>query len=320
MTELDGPGAAEYIAEREGCAATDVKITPLAGGVSNHVLLIETPGRRYVIKQSLEKLRVKEDWFSRRDRIWREAEAIRVLGPMLPSGAVPGLLYEDRENYLFAMTVARGDRTWKSLLMAGEVDESHARCAAEIHCAMLQAPGAEAFGDQEVFDQLRLDPYYRFTATKHPDLREHFEAAIARCRTHRTALVHGDWSPKNMLVDGEQLTAIDFEVIHFGDPSFDAAFLLNHLLLKMFYLPEHAARIARVARVYWESVSRVADLTEGTLVHLPLLMLARVDGKSPAEYLRDEGLKGRVRNFARGLVGSGVRVMEVLKMAASATA
>ncbi len=297
MTELDGPAAAAYFAAREHCAVSEIAITPLAGGVSNHVLLIETPHRRYVVKQSLEKLRVKEDWFSRRDRIWREAAAIRLL-----ARAVPQLLYEDRDNYLYAMSAAAGTRTWKALLLDGDARESHAACAAEIHTALLRAANsatAVEFADQEVFDQLRLDPYYRFTATRHPDLKPHFDAAIARCRTHRTALVHGDWSPKNMLIDDGRLTAIDFEVIHYGDPAFDAAFLLNHFLLKMFYRPQHAARIAQLARVYWENISAVAGLNEGTLLHLPLLMLARIDGKSPAEYIQDESLKTAIRTFAR---------------------
>jgi hypothetical protein len=46
--------------------------------------------------------------------------------------------------------------------------------------------------------------------------------------------------------------AIDFEVIHFGDPSFDSAFLLNHLLLKSFYRPEWSAKFARLAGKFWE--------------------------------------------------------------------
>ncbi|MBI3210765.1 MAG: phosphotransferase [Candidatus Solibacter usitatus] len=177
---------------------------------------------------------------------------------------------------------------------------------------MLSAQAA-GFDSQDVFDELRLDPYYRFTASRHPKLAHYFHAAIARCGEQRCALVHGDWSPKNMIVDGPRLTAIDFEVIHFGDPSFDSAFLLNHLLLKSFHQPQHAPRLLEAARTYWDGIRPVMDLNEGTLLHLPLLLLARVDGKSPAEYIREEAVKKRVREFALELLhSSGARVEDAL--------
>ncbi|MCC6368662.1 MAG: phosphotransferase [Bryobacterales bacterium] len=304
--ELDGPEARAYLAAREGCAAQDLRITALGGGVSNHVLLVEGPARRYIVKQSLAKLRVQEDWFSRRDRIWRESEAIQFLADVLPEGAVPRVLYEDRENYLFAMTAARGERTWKEVLIAGEATEEQAEFIGRMHKALLQASAGsarlrEAFAGLEVFDQLRLDPYYRFTATRHPEMARLFEAAIARCNTERTGLVHGDWSPKNLMVDGNHVTAIDFEVIHYGDPAFDCAFLLNHLLLKSFFRPQFAALYRRCAEKYWRTLEAGKRVEAGTVAHLPLLMMARMDGKSPVEYIRDESLRERIRCFARRL-------------------
>lgn len=306
--ELDGPDAAAYLAARERCPARDLRITALGGGVSNHVLLVEAPTRRYIVKQSLEKLRVRENWFSRRDRIWRESEALRFLADVLPGDAVPRVLYEDRENFLFAMTVARGERTWKEVLLAGEATEEQAEFIGRMHKALLRASAGsarlrEAFASQEVFDQLRLDPYYRFTATRHPEMAGLFDEAIARCNTQRTALVHGDWSPKNLIVDGNHVTAIDFEVIHYGDPSFDCAFLLNHLLLKSFFQPRFASLYRRCAEKYWRTLDAAKQVDEGTVAHLPLLMLARMDGKSPAEYVREEALRERIRCFARRVAG-----------------
>jgi 5-methylthioribose kinase len=304
--ELDGPEARAYLAAREGCAEQDLRITALGGGVSNHVLLVEGPARRYIVKQSLEKLRVKEDWFSRRDRIWRESEAMQFLAGVLPEGSVPRVLYEDRENFLFAMTAARGERTWKEVLMAGEATEEQAEFIGRMHRALLRASAGsarlrEAFADLEVFDQLRLDPYYRFTATRHPGMAGLFEAAIARCNTERTGLVHGDWSPKNLMVNGNHVTAIDFEVIHYGDPAFDCAFLLNHLLLKSFFRPQFADLYRRCAEKYWRTLEAGRAIESGTVAHLPLLMIARIDGKSPAEYIQEEGLRERIRRFARRL-------------------
>lgn len=312
---LDRPESLQYLAEREGLPASALTLTPLGGGVSNHVLLVETPRRRYVVKQSLGKLRVDADWRSRRDRIWREAAAMRALAALLPAGAVPEVLWEDRDNFVFAMSVAGGGRSWKSLLLGGETRPEIAARAARIQRALIDAGSttlATDFEDQEVFDQLRLDPYYRYTAARHPDLAPLFEAAIARCRRVRAALVHGDWSPKNLMIDPDKVTAIDFEVIHWGDPAFDCAFLVNHLVLKRFYQPQHRLGYLRLIERYFQTLAADAEIERGTLEHLPLLLLARIDGKSPAEYIQDPELKQQIRAFARTLLRRSPDSIEAL--------
>ncbi len=312
MFELQTKNAAEYLRSR-GIATEHVHISELGGGVSNTVLLVETPESRSILKQALGKLRVKDDWFSDRDRIFRESAAMRWLAPHLPAGCLPEILFEDRENFLFAMTAAPATAaTWKSLLLEGEFDLSVAARIARILAAMVSAswrnPEAERlFGDQTVFDQLRLDPYYRTTALRHPDLRPHFERLMRESAARRVSLVHGDWSPKNFLVSDDAVMAIDFEVTHFGDPAFDSAFLLNHLLLKSFYRPQWSAELARLALRFWEiyraAIPSDCDWIESaTLAHLGCLLLARIDGKSPAEYITEPVLCDRIRGFARHLI------------------
>jgi 5-methylthioribose kinase len=312
LFDLEADNAAEYLASRD-IALKPVRITELGGGVSNTVLLIETNGRRFVLKQALGKLRVQDDWFSDRERIFRESAAMRWLAPYLPSGSVPEILFEDRENYLFAMSAASDEsRTWKSLLMAGQaaprVAESVGEMLATIVNRSWRNPEAQrVFGDQTVFDQLRIDPYYRTTASRHPDLRLHFERLISKMSCRRVSLVHGDWSPKNFLVSGGAVMAIDFEVTHYGDPAFDSAFLLNHLLLKSFYKPEWSADFAVAAQTFWRAYRSGLPpdchwIEAATLNHLGCLLLARIDGKSPAEYITDSPLRERVRAFARHLI------------------
>lgn len=296
-----------------GVTCETPRITELGGGVSNTVLLVEAGGRRFVLKQALGKLRVQDDWFSDRDRVFRESAAMRWLAPHLPPGSVPEVLFEDRENCLFAMSAAPSEaETWKTLLMRGEfgarVAESVARMlAALVSASWRDAESVRVFGDQTVFDQLRLDPYYRTTASRHPDLRPHFDRLMRESSSRCASLVHGDWSPKNFLVSAAAVMAIDFEVIHFGDPAFDSAFLLNHLLLKSFYRPEWSAEFAGLAGRFWEvyRAGLPADcgwIEPATLAHLGCLLLARIDGKSPAEYLTDQDLRARVRQFARNLI------------------
>jgi 5-methylthioribose kinase len=310
-----------------GIAGEAPHVTELGGGVSNTVLLVEAGESRLILKQALGKLRVEDDWFADRDRIFRESAAMRWLAPHLPTGSLPEILFEDRENYLFAMTAAPADAaTWKSLLLRGEFELCVAERTAGILATMVSTswsdPESEhAFGDQTVFDQLRLDPYYRTTAARHPDLGPHFDRLIRESSARRVSLVHGDWSPKNFLVSPGTVMAIDFEVTHFGDPAFDSAFLLNHLLLKSFYRPQWSPELARLALRFWEVYRAMipADcdwIETATLAHLGCLLLARVDGKSPAEYITDAPLRESIRRFARNLILSPpARVAEVFEHA-----
>lgn len=304
----------DYLMER-GLAAADeeVSVGVLGGGVSNTVLLVEWAGpreRRWVIKQSLEKLRVQDDWRSERSRIYREAESLQVLRPVLGPAAVPEVIYTDFERFLYIMTAAPvGTQVWKELLLARRADSTIARNAGLLLARMINASKADAtlsarFWDRTVFDQLRIDPYYRTTASRHPELRRQFDKLIATTLEIRTSLVHGDYSPKNMLVRGENIFLIDFEVVHWGDPAFDAAFLINHLLLKAFHQPSARRQFIALVDEFWKTllVALGPEVDAGfeamTLRHLGGLMLARIDGKSPVEYIQDEATKERVRQAA----------------------
>lgn len=306
MLELDATTAHPYLVSR-GYAPQ--RITELGGGVSNTVLLIETAGLRFIVKQSLARLRVEQEWLADRDRALRECRALRELASFLPAGSVPGVLFDDPGNYLFAMEAAPADaEPWKARLLRGDISRETAATAGRMLAAMIRAglgdpAWAESFGGQSVFDQLRLDPYYRFTASQHPDLASHFQALIEGTLARRVTLVHGDWSPKNLLVAGPRVMAIDFEVLHFGDPSFDAAFLLNHLLLKSFYRPQWSKHYREAAASFWGEVEGTPDwLASAAMRHLGCLLLARIDGKSPAEYIQSGNAKVRTRRYARDLI------------------
>src|SRR6187431_1820330 len=170
-----------YLEQQGWAGARDVSIRPLGGGVSNTVLLAESPAGRIVCKQALEKLRVDADWHSRPDRTLREADAMLAISPLLSEGAVPKILFIDRTNCIYAMEAAPASATdWKAALLQGRADPAVATAAGRILGAIIRAtylsPDWEAqFGDQTVFDELRLDPYYRFTAARHPDCAAHFE-------------------------------------------------------------------------------------------------------------------------------------------------
>lgn len=290
----------------------DATARELGGGVSNIVILVEAHGLRAVVKQSLGKLRVEKEWHSDRHRIFREAAAMRFMAGRITGGRVPNVIAEDRENFAIAMEAAPASaEMWKTRLFRGDFDERPARAAGEMLASMVSRTWRDdearsLFGDTAVFEQLRVDPYYRFTAARRPEAAGYIERLITCSEARRVSLTHGDWSPKNLLVGNGETWAIDWEVIHFGDPSFDAGFLLNHLLLKSIARPEWKCDFAHLADVFMSSLAaglpaEGAWIREAALQHLPALLLARVDGKSPVEYL-DESARERARALALDLM------------------
>ncbi len=320
MREIDAETAADYLREAgrvpEGA---EVRVRELSGGVSNIVLRVDVAGRPpFVIKQCRERLRVAMEWLAPLDRIWTESATIGVLHEILPEGTVPRVLFEDRPNYLFAMTCAPdGAVTWKSMLMEGRVDPEIAARLGTI-LGTIHADGAKhptlrgTLADTSLFEQLRVDPYYRTTAGRHPDLAPTIEALIAdmdRPDTERT-LVLGDFSPKNILVHAGGLVLLDFECAHAGDPAFDLGFFLTHLILKEIRVIASgdvtAPRYLGLTRGLWDAYlqrrglgpAAAADLIRRTNRHTAACCLARVDGKSPVEYLDERG-RALARSFAR---------------------
>ena len=286
----------------------------LGGGVSNVVALVEDGAQRIVLKQSLPRLRVRDRWLADRGRIGREWAVMQALAAKLPRGRLPQLLFRDEGRFLYAMRAApHGCVDWKTELLAGKCVPATARQAGATLGLMIRSTWEDRalrdrFSDRTAFDQLRTDPYYRTVAMRHPRLAGLVEDWIATSARRQVAMVHGDWSPKNLLVSAGGLVCIDFECAHFGDPSYDAGFLLNHLILKAFRRPELSASYLSLARVAmgWTLGMLPADVLEwfeaSALRHLGFLMLARVDGKSPAEYLRTDAKRDAVRRFALELI------------------
>ena len=311
--ELTAENCAAYLAARGELQADLLTVRELGGGVSNTVLLVEGPGRRFVLKQALGRLRVKDDWRADRSRIIREMQSLRDAARFLPAGAVPEVLWGDEENFLFAMSAA-GVESWKQRLLAGRIDPDVAATVGTLLGLWIRHSWGNAefearYGDQTAFDQLRIDPYYRTVARRRLEVAARVEELIAESAARRVSLVHGDWSPKNFLVAGGDVTVIDFEVVHYGDPTFDAAFCINHFLLKCFRRPQDAPRFLGLARVFYVWLEGLLPAPalgffEGaTARHLGCLLLARVDGKSPVEYIVEEELKQAVRCTAIRMIG-----------------
>jgi aminoglycoside phosphotransferase (APT) family kinase protein len=285
----------------------DARLVPLAGGVSCEIYLVEDGAERFVVKRALAKLRVKADWFADVSRNRYEWEFIRYVARFLPA-AVPALreCATTSGNY-FAMEYLGGEfRNWKQLLLDRQASVEFAvhagKLLAEIHRRSTgDAEAARTFDTTPNFIQLRIEPYLLATGMKHPALRALFEAEAERLGATRECLVHGDFSPKNILVSPERMVLLDCEVAWYGDPAFDLAFMLNHFFLKALLHAPRDAGMRRMIDAFWsayQSVRPTPELDPRTSRLLLMLLLARVDGKSPVEYL-DPVRQEFVRRFVQ---------------------
>ncbi|HSI15617.1 MAG TPA: aminoglycoside phosphotransferase family protein [Chthoniobacter sp.] len=282
----------------------DARLVPLVGGVSCEIYLVEDGAERFVVKRALAKLRVKADWFADVNRNRYEREFIRYVARFLPD-AVPALREGGATGNYFAMEYLGGDfRNWKQLLLDGHAKVEFARRAgellAEIHRHSAgDAEAARNFDTTPNFFQLRIEPYLLATGAKHPVLRSLFEAEAERLGSTRECLVHGDFSPKNILVTPERLVLLDCEVAWYGDPAFDLAFMLNHFFLKALLHAPRALGMRGMIDSFWSAYQGLwptPELDARVSRLLLMLLLARVDGKSPVEYL-DPCRQDFVRRF-----------------------
>jgi aminoglycoside phosphotransferase (APT) family kinase protein len=299
-------------------AGESAHYTPLTGGVASDIWRVETPARVFAVKRALPKLRVAADWRAPVERNTYEVKWMRTAGAVMPS-AVPEILGHDPQNGLFAMSYLEPARypVWKNLLRDGQADEAFAaevgRRIGAIHAATAHHPEIAAdFPTDATFHAIRLEPYLEATARKHSTISEKPMALSRDTLTTKLTLVHGDVSPKNILAGPNGPVFLDAECAWYGDPAFDLAFCLNHMLLKCLWTPSaakgflacfDALAAAYLACVTWEA----PDETERRTARLlPGLFLARVDGKSPVEYITDDKDRDRVRKIAIPLIANPV--------------
>lgn len=289
---------------------------PQAGGVSSDIWRVDTAGGPVCVKRALPKLRVAADWQAPIGRNLYEARWLRVADQAMP-GIAPAVLGQHPRLGVLVMRWLPAHQPWKQQLRDGVAEEATAaavgRALARIHAFAAARPGLAAdFDSQAIFFDIRLEPYLLATAERHPDLAPRLQALVQGTQARASTLVHGDVSPKNILVEGHTPVFIDAECAVWGDPAFDLAFCLNHLLLKCLWKPASAAaflwcfdalRQAYLEGVDWEPGVEV----ERRAAHLlPGLLLARVDGKSPVEYVVDENDQATVRRVARALLAAPV--------------
>ncbi len=334
MQLINEQTAAAYLRQRKLLALEEeVTIRELPGGVSNVVLYVmRSIDRDFVVKQAREQLRVAAPWFCSVERIWREIETMKVCTKLLTDSSsrppiptsTPELLFSNSDDFLYGMSAVPHHETWKQQLLRGEVDDNVARSSGWL---MGRLHGGSWGGlalpnllhDRQFFDDLRVDPYYREIARVHADLAPAIDRLINSLDSSICCLVHGDFSPKNLLVYQHGLVLVDFEVGHFGDPAFDIAFFLTHLALKAFRAGDEAVKYLALIDVFREayadelrrftSENELHAVESRAAANLAACMLARVDGKSQVDYL-SEPTRSLVRSITRRMLLDSVASLD----------
>jgi len=299
----------------------------IEGGISSEIWLIDVPGRRLCLKRALPQLKLTQLWQAPTNRNRHEFAWFRVAGRIAPDAA-PRLVGQDSAAGLFVMEYLDPAMypVWKHQLRDGNADPATAAAVASrlalIHNRTAGDPEiARMFATDEAFYALRIEPYLIAPTRWHPDLAGPLGRLAHALAGTRLALVHGDVSPKNILVGRRGPVFQDAECAWYGDPAFDLAFVLNHLLLKCLWNPRAVSRFlacfnqlaeSYLAAVQWEPRE---DIEKRTARLLPALTLARIDGKSPVEYVTSELDKGRARRFARAMLNDPADRLHVVREA-----
>lgn len=291
----------DYLRHRAAIAGADAPACrTLPGGVSCRTVWVKLGDRReWVIKQALTQLRTTAPWFSDPARITREALGLRWLAPILAPGSVPELIFLDESNDLLAMSaVPMPHENFKSLLLAGRIDlglmQQAGGMLGTIHrtAAGLSPALPKDFADRRFYETLRLEPYYLYSASQCPESTGFIDELVRTTRARAITLVHGDYSPKNLLIRDGRIVLLDHEVMHVGDPGFDVGFFMTHLVGKAIHLPHLRDAFFDAAGTFWRAYSAATagaglgdDLHPRCVRHTLGCMLARAIGRSPLEYL-----------------------------------
>jgi hypothetical protein len=288
---------------------SELYVRYFSGGVSCNVAFVSGGGKEILVKQALPKLKVAELWECDPQRIVIEYRALEVYAGIVPR-CVPAPLFYDQENLVLCReAVPEKCPMWKTRLLEGQLDF---RIAGKAIAALLEVHNqtahdkniADIFRDTGVFYNLRVNPYIEFTVSRHPELKEKASQVITLLMNSKIALIHGDYSPKNILIMDDRLFILDMEVAHFGSPAFDLAFFSNHFLLKAVknkaWKEAYLNMLKFMTGIYFSNVTCMdaAELEKITIQVLGFLFLARVDGKSPVEYITEDPDKDLVRSMA----------------------
>ena len=284
------------------------------GGVSCTVVFLYTGKKQMIVKQALAQLKTKEVWECDPNRMNIEYESNRIYHELMPDCA-PEVYFYDPENYIYGREAVPEDwRMWKTDLLEGDLNFAEAEkvinTLVTVHneCAKREDV-ARIFADKDIFYYLRVSPYIEFVVKRYPQLGKLSKEVIDFLMNTSCTLIHGDFSPKNIMVNGRSVSVLDYEVAHYGHPAFDIAFFSTHFVLKAVkhknWAGAYLTMLCDMMDIYFKKVSCMGceQLEESYVKTWAFIILARVDGKSPAEYITEED-KELIRKIAFNIINA----------------
>ena len=286
-----------------------IKTTTLTGGVASDIAHVQAASHDYCVKFALPKLRVQEDWYAPVERNLAEYRWLKTYASIDPEGAIPLFGHSPSLNG-FVMGYLSGPNTYlfKSALFEGKGSKQDAhnigRNLGRIHQISTKSPfNSSPFDNRDDFYALRIEPYLIHTAKSHDGVADKLNEMANLLYHSEQVLVHGDVSPKNILIHDGRPYLLDAECATMGDASFDVSFCLNHFILKALHVPSHRENYFKLCDSFWQAYRAEIDFEDLASLErritqlIPMLLLARVDGKSPVEYLTEKTSK-EIRRFA----------------------
>lgn len=328
--DIEDPLQLERYLKLEKHISYEVKcsVTKLTGGVSNKTILVETScGKNWVLKQALSKLRVKSDWFCPPERLLVEAKGLKWIAQELNQEVTPEFIFLDEKQFILAMQAVEAPfKNLKEIFLSRNLSlrlvESMATILANIHSSGKSSEARKLFDNKSFFEILRLESYYLYSAQQEPIVSKFLINLIEETREISETVVHGDFSPKNMLLKNGKIILLDHEVMHYGDPAFDIGFSICHFLSKANWIKSMREDFLLAAKRYWEVYQNAmggvtAELEARACRHLLACLIARVKGKSPLEYFDEEASlrqwNASLKLVQRGNVSSIVTLLENYK-------
>ena len=322
---LDEGSVVTYLSQR-GLLTGEATVETLTGGVSCVVLAVSNADVDLVVKQALPELKTKAKWVADQRRAIVEADAMQVYHSITPD-SVPKLIDCDAAEFTLTMSrLPRSCTNWKIDMLEGriypEMGAKLGKVLAAWHNAAAVSDEIKAkFMEDSLFEQLRVTPFYRAVMDKNPDLQPVISNLINEITTVKITLVHGDFSPKNIMATTDHRPIVlDFEVAHIGNPVFDLAFLLAHLLCKIIRAtqPDEKDLLVETAKQFIASYQQTTRLSVAASLprHIALIALARVEGVSPVNYLDAPAQQRLVALTKSALLDSDMTVTGLLESAA----
>ena len=301
-----------YLTKR-GIISGSAEVEELTGGVSNVVLGVKSGAKDLVLKQALPQLKVAAVWKADQRRAIVEANGMKLLHSITPEN-VPDLIDLDPEEFTLTMDrLPRECTVWKTDLLEGvikpSVGKDLGRTLATWHnFGANSKESLDAYMEDSLFDQLRVTPFYRAVAKVNPGLDNRIQELITEITTIKITLVHGDFSPKNIMITGtDKPIVLDFEVMHTGNPVFDLGFVSAHLLCKYLRTEDSSQKslLRETAIAFINSYAQTCNIPVANSLphHVAVIALARVEGVSPVNYL-DEAAKARVQSVTKAAIAN----------------